>query len=406
MMSVTRFNKKNKYLAPIFVLAFLLSSCSHKGGVKEDGLFSDMENKGADVAETSPSSETEESVSATGNAPSSVADTSVSPSPESEKTALLDAEPPREMTSLPAPEEPKALTAETTVAPPPVVEDSSQLNSVVDSAAPTTEPTLASVPTTEETKSEVSSEPKPTKSVKSATSKKVAQIPEEPIWKKGLVLNRYYFLRQGDTAESLSKTIYGSADRAKDIQDWNHGAWYAGKVVMFESPSQKDDDEMKSLFEEKSVSANEYTVKSGDSLSKIAEKSYGSSKSWVEIAAHNKLSNPNSLSVGNKLMLFPSQLPESKPLAAAKTEEAPKVEVPEVKSAPQPPVSQIQPEKAQSPQAVAAPVKTVDKEEQLASAEVGGFIENYFSYLLIGLLIAVGAFFLLRKFAHNPDGLE
>ena len=47
----------------------------------------------------------------------------------------------------------------------------------------------------------------------------------------------------------------------------------------------------------------EYQVQKGDSLWKIALKTYGSGYNWVDIQKENKLDNPGMLMVGQKLNL-------------------------------------------------------------------------------------------------------
>lgn len=46
-----------------------------------------------------------------------------------------------------------------------------------------------------------------------------------------------------------------------------------------------------------------YSVKPGETLWSIAERSYGSGYNWVDIARANKLSNPNSIKTGDNLVL-------------------------------------------------------------------------------------------------------
>jgi nucleoid-associated protein YgaU len=46
-----------------------------------------------------------------------------------------------------------------------------------------------------------------------------------------------------------------------------------------------------------------YTVQKGDSLYKIARERYGDAKQWQKIAAANPGLNPNSLKVGQKLVM-------------------------------------------------------------------------------------------------------
>jgi len=51
-----------------------------------------------------------------------------------------------------------------------------------------------------------------------------------------------------------------------------------------------------------------YTVKKGDNLWKIAEKTYGSGYNWVDIAKENKLANPGLLAIGQNLTIPQAQV--------------------------------------------------------------------------------------------------
>lgn len=54
---------------------------------------------------------------------------------------------------------------------------------------------------------------------------------------------------------------------------------------------------------EKTVPAQEYVVKSGDTLSAIAKKYTGNSAKWREIASANGITDPRLLQVGQKLVI-------------------------------------------------------------------------------------------------------
>jgi len=51
------------------------------------------------------------------------------------------------------------------------------------------------------------------------------------------------------------------------------------------------------------VNSKIYEVKPGDDLWGIAEKEYGSGYNWVDVAAANKLANPDDISAGQKLII-------------------------------------------------------------------------------------------------------
>ncbi len=51
------------------------------------------------------------------------------------------------------------------------------------------------------------------------------------------------------------------------------------------------------------ATAQEYIVQRGDSLWKIAERTYGTGYKWVDIARANNLTNPDIIHAGNTLTL-------------------------------------------------------------------------------------------------------
>ena len=52
-----------------------------------------------------------------------------------------------------------------------------------------------------------------------------------------------------------------------------------------------------------SVDGGTYTVKKGDTLYRIAKEHYGSGKQWQKIAAANPGASPQTLRVGQKLVI-------------------------------------------------------------------------------------------------------
>lgn len=166
-----------------------------------------------------------------------------------------------------------------------------------------------------------------------AVTVKAVTIPTQAINKGGASLNRYYFARKGDTAESLSQLFYGSADHTKEIAKWNGKSLKAGSLVFFVSADQPDDNEMSSFYEEQGISTDTYTVKAGDQLSTIAQEKYGNVLSWKEIASLNHLQNPDQINPGQTLTLLPTQMTSIHAKPAAVTAQLPPVKSaePEVK---------------------------------------------------------------------------
>jgi hypothetical protein len=182
------------------------------------------------------------------------------------------------------------------------------------------EPVIGAEPEITEPQVAVAAEPEPTVPTFQETQAQPAQkrtfsghsrvpkIPQNAVTRKGDKLNRFYFVRQGDTPQSLSQLFYGSEDHASHLKKWNGGSWTAGRIVYYSSPIEATDSQMHSFYQERNVTPEEYTVERGDWLSKVAQKKLGSHGSWKEIAVINDMSKPDALEVGQKLAMYPKDL--------------------------------------------------------------------------------------------------
>jgi len=182
----------------------------------------------------------------------------------------------------------------------------------------------------------------------------VPRIPQKALKRKEGALNRFYFVRMGDTPESVSTLIYGSPDKTHQLWVSRGLSWAPGRMVFYSSPKNPTDPTMVSFYKEEGVQGRGFKVKRGDWLSRIAHKYLGSPKSWKEIAVMNQISNPLDLKVGQKLILFPDIQPKfSTPPQVAVTappapEPAPQVAMaanpqPETIAAPSPTAVEAQP---------------------------------------------------------------
>ena len=439
----------------IFLGSFL--SCGHSPAVKEGDLFAGMKDDPAPLVDKESEATSDATAPITFNAtsqPSTLDSTSAS-GKESEKTGpgLLDG---ADKLSSPDP-----MAAKETNPPVVSLNEPPEPELVNPAAKTTTEmpvmPTLSNEPTFSTPKAEndplipnlTNTAPAPTETEtqksempKTATKKtsklpttKTAQtsaFPTEPVNRGKTTLNRFYFLRDGDKPETISQLLYATTERTKDLTTWNSGTvWKAGKVIYYVSPEQSDDDELLSFYEENGVETEEYVVKAGDWLSKIAKAKYGSVFSWKEIAKANGISSPKQLAKGQKLMLYPTMLVGySKPAADA----------PMLASAATPVDKQLPPPAAlaterilPAPQAKAQitqadmkadsampenlfeeptpKVKAKDKVAKkdkvkpapdLASAEVGGFLEQNI-FAIIVAAVAFGLIFWLFMLRRKRD---
>jgi hypothetical protein len=130
------------------------------------------------------------------------------------------------------------------------------------------------------------------------------KISQEAFSKQGANLNRYYFLRKGDNPNTVAKLIYGDEGRAEDLTSWNSTAWVPGNLIYYTSANEAGDMQMKSLYEERSLTPKTVSVKRGESISQIALKRLGHINSWKELAVVNSVARPDSLTFGQKLNYY------------------------------------------------------------------------------------------------------
>lgn len=417
-----------KLLTSCLVLSLVtFLSCGHQQKREENGLFSDM-GQGADdsslmsgssqyseEAVTTEAASEERSVAtsseleATLDAPP--ADTSEASSDplalppmedaasssdlgtttsEGTDTAALDlSTPPMEATpaeAIPtesAPMEPAQLMPET-----------ASTEGIPSNIGSTT--TEAPTPEVASQEASVAAEPKAVVAVNVRTP----EVPKESVWRKGQTLNRYYFVRNGDSAESVSQMIFGSEAQAETLKSLNPGKWVIGKLVMYTSPENAKDVEMQSFYEERGVSPEEYTVQRGDWLSKISTQTYGHAQSWKEIAAVNGLRDPNQLKVGMKISLYPAEMPAAPSMDRVAVKAPVVEELPEVEARPQVP-AQVEAPKQSEPRAAVAKAKP-----DLASPEVGGFFQENFALVATGLAFLMAVYFIRRRMRRTSDLTE
>ncbi|GIW62971.1 MAG: hypothetical protein KatS3mg090_0797 [Patescibacteria group bacterium] len=120
-----------------------------------------------------------------------------------------------------------------------------------------------------------------------------------------------YIVKRGDNLWKIAEEVYGSGYNAVDIAQANNldnpNLLFAGqklvlpKDVVDRTPT--TDKVSSAKTEQRKANINEYTVKKGDHLWKIAQEVYGDGYAWTKIAKANNLSNPNILFTGQKLKI-------------------------------------------------------------------------------------------------------
>ncbi len=123
-------------------------------------------------------------------------------------------------------------------------------------------------------------------------------------------LNAYYFVTSdSETWQSLATRFYDSAQHAEFLKNWNQGqALKAGSIVYYNSPFRPQDREkMLSFSEDFGQPMDQYSVRAGDSLSKIAGVIWGNIHAWPAIAAANpQITHPDVIEIGETLFLPPT----------------------------------------------------------------------------------------------------
>lgn len=218
---------------------------------------------------------------------------------------------------------------------------------------------------------------------------RVPKIPSKAVTRRGTKLNRFYFVRKGDSADKVSNLIYGSSKNAGNLKKWNGKNWTPGKILYYVSSKNPKDPKMDSFFKETGVTPDSYTIGEGDWLSKIANNRLGSPKSWIEIAVVNGIKNPKTLETGQKIAVYPKDLTaKPEPVMVAVAE--PIVQPPVVIAAPVTP-PEVTPPPVIEPQAEEAAVAPV-----VTTSPIGGFnIKKFIEQNMFAGLMGLAGFFLV-----------
>jgi nucleoid-associated protein YgaU len=139
---------------------------------------------------------------------------------------------------------------------------------------------------------------------KSSWSMEIPEVAVAPIQKGRANLNRFYFLRKGDSPKKVSEMIYGNTRFSKKLWSWNPIQWFPGNLIYYQSALKPNGSKMSSFYQEKGFAPVEYVVKKGESLSLISKRILGHYRSWREIASMNGLRKVDQISVGVKLALY------------------------------------------------------------------------------------------------------
>ncbi len=135
------------------------------------------------------------------------------------------------------------------------------------------------------------------------------KIKDAPYEKDGVMLNRVYVARKGDTVKSISQKIYGS-DRAKEIRGWNPGLSASPRVgtkIYYNSPREPQDSaRMITYYEDMGIEPQRYVTKDGENIRPLAQQLLGHPDSWKEIWSTNMdVASKGDLPSGVELKYWP-----------------------------------------------------------------------------------------------------
>ena len=117
-------------------------------------------------------------------------------------------------------------------------------------------------------------------------------------------LNRVtHTVKEGETLQEISHTYFGTTRRWKEISDLNgmsngNMVRQGQKLVLPNNQIRVDVNVRKP---QSATRGQSYTVRKGDNLSTISQKTLGTSRRWREIQDLNGIENPNSLKIGDVL---------------------------------------------------------------------------------------------------------
>ena len=132
----------------------------------------------------------------------------------------------------------------------------------------------------------------------------VPEIASSPKVSGRFNLNRFYFVRRGDTPENFADKGYQDSGFSKSLKKWNPGKWSPGKLVYYQSPKNPSDSRVQSFYQESGLSTYEYRIKSGESLSRVAKRELGHFQSWKELAVINGVKDVDQVGVGTVLAIY------------------------------------------------------------------------------------------------------
>ncbi len=193
--------------------------------------------------------------------------------------------------------------------PPPPATTDSAANDLAGATTTTGADTIA--PPTQEVTEQVEQKAETDLDRPKPVAKSLQKVAAAP-WKVGKKwVNGVYFVRPGETLESISNVIYGD-NRVKELKKLN--PTYSGRAVkpgdkVYYSSAIRPDDTTQVLtyFEEKNVPAKAYVAKPGDNIRKLSQELLGFPEAWKEVWAYNSVESKQELAEGTEIRYWDAQ---------------------------------------------------------------------------------------------------
>lgn len=149
------------------------------------------------------------------------------------------------------------------------------------------------------------------------------KVEATPFSRNGILLNAVYVARPKDSYKSISKMIYGSDSKAKELKKANPSMATpkAGNKIYYNSPTRPTDDQKVLVYyEDSGMTPDVYVAKEGDDLRKVSKELLGYDKAWQEVWATNSIESKGRLMAGTELRYW-----KSAPMSATPPPEMPPV---------------------------------------------------------------------------------
>jgi len=281
---------------------------------------------------------------------------------ESAKVAEAETAPPSDVvdntTPPPAMEEPKAEEPLVTEAAPieaPTEAPADTSVAAIDSGTTTssTEPTESVSDSSSSGVAAMTSSSEPAPLTESKPKASLKKVEAAPFSREGILLNAVYVARSGDNYKKISKLIYGSDDKVKELKKVNPSVKpRVGDKIYYNSPVRPaDDTKLLTYYEDAGLVPDVYVAQEGDDLKKVSKNLLGHKDAWKEVWATNMIDSKDVLAAGTELRYWKSA-PAPVETAQAPVTEAPKQEF--AMSTPPPDMAAPPPMPEQPPQDLAA----------------------------------------------------